>query len=207
MGLSIHYSGSLANPAILPDMISEVSDIAKTFGWRFEIFDSEFPEQGFDNPGFNLETVYGLCVIPPESEPVWLSFLSNGRMSGPHLLQLWGSETDVERKEYLYMPWTKTQYAGIGEHIKVITLFRYLEKKYLAGFQMTDEGGYWETNDLNVLKENFRKYNYIMDTFADILENSDLTAGESLEEFVKRIAGQVHKKFREENGNEAPDIE
>jgi hypothetical protein len=105
------------------------------------------------------------------------------------------------------MPWTKTQYAGIEEHIRVITLFRYLEKKYLSGFQMTDEGGYWETDDLNLLKENFRKYNYIMDTFADRLENSDSTAGESLEDFVKRIAGEVHKKFREENGNETPDID
>jgi hypothetical protein len=207
MGLSIFYSGSLADPAFLTDMISEVSDIAKTFSWRYEVFDSKFPDQGFDSIGFNPETVYGLCVIPPESEPVWLCFLSNGRMSAPHLLQLWGSETDAERKEYLYMPWTKTQYAGIEEHIRVITLFRYLEKKYLSGFQMTDEGGYWETDDLNLLKENFRKYNYIMDTFADRLENSDSTAGESLEDFVKRIAGEVHKKFREENGNETPDID
>jgi hypothetical protein len=126
-------------------------------------------------------------------------------MSGPHLLQLWGNETDNERKEYLYMPWTKTQYAGIEEHIRVITLFRYLEKKYLSGFQLTDEGGYWETNDLNILKENFRKYNYIMDTFADRLEKSDSAAGESLEDFVKRIAGEVHKKFREENSNETPE--
>ncbi|KAF0202813.1 MAG: hypothetical protein FD170_1662 [Bacteroidetes bacterium] len=207
MGLSIHYSGSLSDPAILPDMISEVSDIAKTFGWRCEIFDSEFPEQGFDSSGFNMETVYGLCVIPPGSEPVWLCFLSNGRMSTPLLLQHWSSETDEERKKFLYMPWTKTQYAGIEEHIKVVTLFRYLEKKYLSVFHMTDEGGYWETNDLNVLKESFRKYNYIMDAFADLLENSDSIKGESLEDFVKRIAGLVDKKFREEMGDETPDSE
>jgi hypothetical protein len=205
MGLSIFYSGSLADPALLPELISEVSDIAKTFGWKVNIFDDEYPEKEFDNPGFNPDNVYGLCVIPPGSEPVWLSFLSNGRMSAPHLLQLWGSETDPERKDYLYTPWTKTQFAGIEEHIRVITLFRYLEKKYLAGFQMTDEGGYWETNDLNVLKENFRKYNAAMDSFADFLENTDLATGESLEDFVKRIAGEVHKKLREENGDASPD--
>lgn len=205
MGLSIFYSGSLANPAILPEMISEVSDIAGTFGWRIEIFENVFPGQVFDNKSYNPEFVYGLCIIPPGSEPVWLSFLSNGRMSAPHLLKFWGSETDPERKDYLYMPWTKTQYAGIEEHIKVITLFRYLEQKYLTGFQMTDEGGYWETNDLEVLKDNFRKYDSIMDDFADFLENSDLKAGESLEDFVLRIAGQVNKKLRDENGDDKND--
>jgi hypothetical protein len=207
MGLSIYYSGSLSDPVIFPVMISEVSDIAKTFGWKCEFFESEFPEKGFDSTGFNKEDVYGLCVIPPGSEPVWLSFLSNGRMSTPLLLHHWGSETDEDRKKFLCMPFTKTQYAGIEEHIKVIKLFRYLEKKYLSGFQMTDEGGYWETNDLNVLKENFRKYNYIVNTFADFLENSDSVEGESLEDFVKRIAGQVDKKFREEMGDETPDKE
>lgn len=205
MGLSIHYSGSLADPAMLPDLIMEVSDIAKTFGWKIRIFESDFPGKDYDKTGFDPKNVYGLCVVPPGSEPVWLSFLSNGRMSAPHLLEFWGSETDPERRDYLYMPWTKTQYAGIEEHIKVITLFRYLEKKYLASFQLTDEGGYWETNDLDVLKENFRKYTSIMDNFAEFLESTDLKSGESLEEFIKRISNEVHKKFRQENGDTTPD--
>lgn len=70
MGLSIFYSGSLAYTALLPELITEVSDIAKTFGWKMNIFENEYPEKEFDYPGFDPENVYGLCVIPPGSEPV-----------------------------------------------------------------------------------------------------------------------------------------
>ncbi len=70
MGLSIFYSGSLADPALLPELISEVSDIAESFGWKINIFEGGYPEKDFDTPGFDPDDVYGLCVIPPGSEPV-----------------------------------------------------------------------------------------------------------------------------------------
>lgn len=50
-------------------------------------------------------------------------------------------------------------------------------------------------------------YKFILYNFADFLENTDLATGESLEDFVKRIAGEVHKKLREENGDTPPDID
>lgn len=204
MGLAIHYSGSFANQALLPEMISEVSEIAGVFGWKYTVFENEFPADVFGKESYNPLKIYGICVIPPESEPVWFTFLSNGRMSAPHLLQLWGAEKDPERKEYLYMPWTKTQYAGIEQHIKVIQLFRYINLKYLSSFTMTDEGDYWETDDVERLKVKFAQYNFLVGSFGDALENSAIKVGESLEDFIKRIAGKVHEKFREKEGD-APD--
>jgi len=50
-------------------------------------------------------------------------------------------------------------------------------------------------------------YKFILYKFADFLENTDFATGESLEDFVKRIAGEVHKKLREENGDTAPDFD
>lgn len=43
MGLSFHYSGSIAKPELLPELIEEVLDIAKIYGWKYSIYKTSFP--------------------------------------------------------------------------------------------------------------------------------------------------------------------
>lgn len=193
MGLSFHYSGRIANPERLPDLIDEVVDICKTFKWNYHVFERQFPK---DTIGKDIhdQKLYGLCYTPPECEMVDVCFLSNGRMSGPMLLQSWGNSTNPNEKKYLYGISVKTQYAGIEIHRNIIQLFRYLNEKYLADFTMSDEGEYWETNDLELLKENFNRYTDLIDGFALALESQDKREGEDIVAYLLRMAQQLHDR-------------
>ncbi|HET6557149.1 MAG TPA: hypothetical protein VFG54_07530 [Prolixibacteraceae bacterium] len=193
MGLSFHYSGRIANPDSLPDLIDEVVDICKTFKWKYHVFERQFPKDTIVMADHN-QKLYGICFTPPECEMVDVCFLSNGRMSGPMLLQNWGHSRNPKEKEYLYMISVKTQYAGIEIHRNIIQLFRYLKEKYLTDFTMSDEGEYWETNDEAVLKENFKRYTDLIDGFALALESQNPEKGEDLETYLLRLAQQLHDR-------------
>lgn len=198
MGLSFHYSGRIANPASLPDLIEEVQDIAKAFNWKYFIFDRQFPENTIGKPDYN-QRIYGICFTPPECETIDICFLSNGRMSSASHLQFFGKSDVQEEREYLYMLSVKTQYAGIETHKFVIQLFRHLNTKYFTDFTLSDEGRYWETNDENLLKATFKRYTELIDGFASALKNYPIKTGEDIESYFIRLINKINdQKNRDE---------
>lgn len=197
MGLSFHYSGRIANPDSLPELIEEVVDICKAYKWKYFVFEQQFPKDTIGKADHN-QKLYGICFTPPECEMVNICFLSNGHMSGPMLLQNWGRSEMPKEREYLYQVSVKTQYAGIDIHRNIIQLFQYLNEKYFADFTMTDEGEYWETNDESVLKENFKRYTDLIDGFTFALENQNKEEGEDVETYLLRVAQQLHDRRKRE---------
>lgn len=193
MGLSIHYNGRINPAASLKAMVDEIKDIAEINSWKYFVFADEFPPNTVGKIEYN-ENIYGICFSPPQCEPVWLSFLSNGRMSCPPNLQYWSNTDDLEQKEFLYMLSTKTQYAGIDVHKFIIHLLQYIAPKYLKDFNLSDEGKYWETGDEDLLKEIFDRYTFYIDSFGSALQSTPIKKGENLENFITRIANQVKKK-------------
>ena len=163
MGLSFHYNGKISKLELLPELIDEIQDIAKAYNWKYFVFDRQFPNNTCEKEKYN-QNIYGINFTPTGCETISICFLSNGRMSDVLNLRLYG-KTDIQNEhEYLYMLSVKTQYAGIETHQFIIQLFRHLDKKYFADFNLQDEGQYWETNDLEILKSNFKKYtNLLMD--------------------------------------------
>jgi len=116
MGLSIHYSGRIADKNTLPQLIEEVEEIATVHGWKCKIYEREFPiavnqwvtpsHPLIDSPPTSESAtssgaltkknekqdgkLYGIEFTPEGSEPISLCFLSNGRMSGIMQLSSWG---------------------------------------------------------------------------------------------------------------------
>lgn len=194
MGLSFYYSGRF-NPAMaLPDLIEEVRDIASIYNWKYFVFEENFITQHIGTEKYHNENIYGICFSPPECEPVWLSFLSNGRMSSPPNLQLWSNPDNPEYKDYLYMLDTKTQFAGPEIHIVVIEILRHLSKKYLLDFKLTDDGEYWETGDKEILLAVFERYNFLLNGFSNLLQNSEKLPDEDIETYIIRLANKLHNK-------------
>ena len=189
MGLSIHYRGRIKKRASLHELIEEVADISRICKWKYYILETEFPKNNAGEKKYN-EKLYGIFFTPEQCEPVCFTFLSNGLMNS--LLHL---EFPEMRKEYK-MTWvsTKTQFAGMQTHIHVVDLIRYISKKYLAAFEMNDEGYYWETKSKAKLKKRFDEYNCLMDAFADALENVPKKKGEDIEKFITRLAKRIHLK-------------
>ena len=102
MGLSFHYSGSIANPDLLPELIDEIQDIAKMHNWKYFVFDRQFTEDSFVKPEYN-QNIYGICFTPPECQTIPICFLSNGRMSSITNLKFFGKSENQAEQEYLYM--------------------------------------------------------------------------------------------------------
>ena len=192
MGLSIHYAGIFNPSASLEKMIGEVMEIVKVYHWKYLIFETKFPKGGFDDT-YN-EKIYGIMFSPPSCEPVFLTFLSNGRMSSDSHLRFFGNSSDEKEQKYLYMLSTKTQYAGIKTHMLIIQLLKYLTNKYFQEFHLTDEGNYWETGDEKLLEASFKRYNDLVNSVADALETYPVNNGETMEEYLSRLITRVNKK-------------
>ena len=47
----------------------------------------------------------------------------------------------------------KTQFASPEVHAWIIGLLKYLKKRYMSDLQVSDEGEYWETGDIRILRE------------------------------------------------------
>jgi len=193
MGLSIHYSGGVNPNASLSAMIEEVKDIAELYKWEYTVFEKEFPANSLGKMQYNQD-IYGICFTPPECETVDLCFLSNGKMSSIAHLRFFGKSENQQEQPYLYMLFTKTQYAGIGIHKLIIHLLKYLDGRYLQELKVVDEGHYWETGDEKLLEETFKRYTELIEGFASSIEIYPVNPGESFEAYFKRLLIQIHKK-------------
>lgn len=193
MGITIHYSGRFNKDASLSEMVQEVKDIAEVCKWDYTVFNEVFPEE-MDAPDSYNDEVYGIEVTPPNCESVSLCFLSNGRMSSAAHLVLWGNGNPSEEK-YLYMLFTKTQFAGVEIHKFIIHLFHHLnEKNFFEHLEVNDEGRYWETGDEEVLKEQFRKNGKLLDAFSFAFENVPRESNESFTMYFERIIKLINRK-------------
>ena len=192
MGLSIHYSGSFNPSASLQEMIDEVVEIAKVYHWKYTVYETAFPEDGFNKP-YN-DNIFGVDFTPPSCETVSLSFLSNGQISTQGHLRFFGNSSNEDYQTYLYSVSTKTQYCGIKTHMLIIHLLKYLSNKYLRTFDLKDEGKYWETGDEKLLEDSFKRYNDLLNSVTDALEIFPVNSGETMEEYLTRLIDHVNRK-------------
>ena len=193
MGLSFHYSGSFNKNAFLSEMIAEVKDIAEVNQWRYIIYEKQFPSKDLGRKPYNQE-IYGISFSPHECEPVWICFLSNGKMSSPSNLQMFGQTKRRDERKYLYMLSVKTQYAGIHVHKIIIDLLKYLDKKYFSELKVYDEGQYWETGDDELLQTIFKRYDAALQIVDSALDNNSRMANETFEQYLERILKNKWKK-------------
>jgi hypothetical protein len=175
MGLSIHYSGTIKNISLIPLLTEEVQDICKVFNWDFHLFDDE--------------TFKGICFSPPECEPVFLSFLNNGKLCSPVMLQY-----DIQPATTLF---TKTQFAGIEVHKAIIKLLKHLKYCYFSQFDLMDEGGYWESDDEQVLQKQFAKYNIMLEAVSAALLDLKKENGETAASLADRLEQFLKERWKE----------
>ncbi|MEP7110719.1 MAG: hypothetical protein ABI760_22185 [Ferruginibacter sp.] len=189
MGLCIYYKGSIISEDLLEPLIEEVTDICRSLGWRSTTLDGI----GDDD---NLR---GVCFGPEKSEPIFLTFIPGGRLCSPVSLMCREIYDGIQfEKELMYTAGTKTQFAGPDAHIAIIKLLKYISKKYLKDFTLTDEGDYWETGDEKILYAQFGKYNFLFDVVGEALGSMQAIPGETAETLAERIGKILNEKF---NGN------
>ena len=138
MGVTIHFEGQLKNEAAYQQLLEEVSSIANAEGWSSEAIESGITtlsrvrdEQGRDYVG----PVKGIVIsIAEDCDPVRLEF-----------------DSDLYVQEF-----TKTQFAGVQAHLKVLELLKAL-RPFFRDLRVEDEGEYWETGNLQGLTDHLNR--------------------------------------------------
>ncbi|MBU1014018.1 MAG: hypothetical protein KKG99_13545, partial [Bacteroidetes bacterium] len=171
-------------------------DIAGIYNWKINLYERQFPENSFGMPDYN-QSIYGVNFTPPGCETISLCFLSNGSMSSHAHLKFYGKTNEQPEKEYLYMLSIKTQFANVETHQFIIQLFRYLNTKYFVNFTLTDDGRYWETNDIDILKTNFKRNSDLISGFSSALECVPIEKGETIENYFKRLLNLIQKRKKQ----------
>ena len=178
MGLSFHYSGRIREHDKIDALVEEVKDMSKDLNWTYNILDDD--------------QIKGILVSTEESEPLWFTFVPDGRTCNVINLQY----TDPDDKYYSLCA-VKTQYAGPEVHMAMIKMLRYISEKYFSEIEVFDEGEYWETGDEENLRKIFARYTMIINSFAEKLESMERIPGESEEALLARI-----EKMAQEIGGE-----
>ena len=168
MGLSFHYFGRIREHSKIDSLVEEVKDLCKDLNWTYTILDDD--------------KIKGIIVSSKESEPLWFTFVPDGRTCNVINLQY----TDPNDKYYSLCA-VKTQYAGAEVHMAMIKMLRYISDKYFSEIEVMDEGEYWETGDEENLRNIFDRYTMIINAFAEKLETMKRIPGESEESLVNRI--------------------
>ncbi len=191
MGLTIHYSGKLRNPANLPALIEEAIDISESMHWPYEVI-----ERLSDVP------VNGILIAPEGSEPLWLTFHEAGFMCNPilysYVRDAEGVEIPEDAEQWLF---TKTQYAGVDAHMAMIKLMRHLSQKYFEKFELHDESQFWETDDVAVCRARFGEYDRMMGMVGDALDSINIDPTETPESIAEKIEKVLSEQFGMKKSN------
>jgi len=169
----------------LPQLIAVVEVMASAYGWEQVVYSSTFPSSHFDDT--YSDKVYGIAVIPPNCDPLFLCFLSNGRMSSPLHLESFGDSNDVIHREYLYLLSVNTLLAGVSVHIKLVKMLKLISRRYLTEFEVKDEGGYWDSGDEQYLAESFSYQKHLMELVSCPRNGPTYFWGESIRVYLNRV--------------------
>ncbi len=227
MGVSIHYSGILTSPDVLPSLIEEMKALASEAGWKI----TKIAPDWFRLPNSPPLRVQGLLVsLYSRMEPLNLVFDESGRLTNFLHLVAFSDETATKeptkivvvdndnlqvkeidensdpRQVALWNASTKTQFAGPAAHIALCKLLRYLQPKYFRHLEVRDEGDYWETGEVERLIERMNIINFATNQLSDFLvsrtkKTSSVAIDEllaDLKEFCQQIQKQLpHRRFHE----------
>lgn len=196
MGLSINYSGRLKEASLLEGLIEEVQDVSKVYNWKFHIYDTVFPDNKFSEQTA-YDRIFGINFTPTNCETISITFLSNGVMVCPSRVRFFANSEKEEERNYIYSISVKTQYAGIQTHQFIVLFFKYLSNKYFNNFELSDESGYWETNDEEQMKKQFQTYDSLIDNFALAIETLPAQENEDMITYFERLMKNVNHLKRE----------
>ncbi len=188
MGITVAYRGRLADLARVEDFEDRLIDFALEVGGLGQIWRS-FRD---DEPGRMIRGV--ILNLAPGLEPVSLLLSPQGWLIGLAEIE------DAERGRLTEPPWcfTKTQFGPLEGHVALIEMLAALKREFLPDLEVSDEGGYWDTRDLDELARRRALVQAAIDGLGEGLERHGLSreAAEDPEILIKRIeriAAHVHR--------------
>ncbi|MGM0620754.1 MAG: hypothetical protein ACQETJ_06905 [Bacteroidota bacterium] len=182
MGISIHYKGKLDSPKLVKSFCEEVQDIAQSMEWEFTVIGPELKDKN---------GLKGLIIKPHEkAELLQFAFDKKGYLRNALLL-----EYENINDNYTFFNHIKTQFAPIEIHVAVIKLLKYLKEKYMHNLEVNDEGLFWETGDIDILKEKTYFLAKAINDLGDVLDSIPFEKGDNAESIADKIEKIIRKKL------------
>ena len=190
--VGVNFSGRLRKAEYLPAMIAEVVDVSNIYGWKYYVYNTNFPNDSFEKHT-SLDKIYGISFMPADCETVSFTFLSNGRMVCPACLIFFGFLKDETERSYIYNIFFKTQFAGADVHQILMQFFKYLNSKYFDDFKLEDDSHYWETGDENLMRERFKFFDRLMDNISLSAQTFPIEPDEDIISYFERLMNHIDK--------------
>jgi hypothetical protein len=138
MGITIHFEGQLKDASAYQHLVELISSVANAEGWQVERIASSETTLTRIRDGQEWDYVgpaKGILVsIAEDCDPVRFEF-----------------DNTLYVQEF-----TKTQFAGVRVHLKVLELLR-IVRPFFHDLRVEDEGEYWETGILQALTEHMNR--------------------------------------------------
>ena len=195
MGVTIHYRGRINNLSQVPALSEELTTIASAMGWESTSLDDDWeippdarldvgPEAAEITGNLGLK---GVQITPgPGAESLSFFFDREGNLRSPMTMILLLDGTLKPENAWISV---KTQFTSPEIHVWIVGLLKYLKKRYITNLEVSDEGEYWETGDIRILKAKMDLINEKIDYISSQLSSGRLgdLAGLSAEEIASRI--------------------
>jgi len=180
MGITIYFKGQLENNNMIHTFIEDLTDIAETLNWEYEVLDEDWSKpstaklsqikNGIEITGHL--SLKGICInLHPDCESLMFYFNSKGILTTP-ISTILVNEKQI-KKENAYNS-VKTQFAPPDIHITIIKLLKFLKRRYIHDLNVVDEGEYWESEDKKKLIKKLNQINDAMNRIEKILSDLDV---------------------------------
>ena len=179
MGITIHYRGAIADLDRIEDFEDRVLDLALELGGQAHIWRTAADK---DPSRVVRGVILELC---PGQETTSLLVSPEGWLIGLCEIE------DAENGKLGEMPWcfVKTQFGTLEGHVALVEMFAALKAEFFPDLEVQDEGGYWETRDVNALAQKMAFLKAAIEQFRKGIQQHGLTseAAEDPEILVARL--------------------
>jgi hypothetical protein len=83
--------------------------------------------------------------------------------------------------------------AGVLMHQLIIRLFKYLNAKYFRDFKLIDDSQYWETENEDLMRKQFKLYDDLLDNFTLSMQAFPIKPDENMLSYFERLMEHVNK--------------
>ncbi len=193
MGLTIHYRGTIDDLQQTEAFEDRVLDLTFSLGGRASVWRS-FADHD------RQRVVRGLFIeMEPGQETLSLLISPEGHLTPGFQIE------DAESSAFDEPPYCmiKTQFGSIYGHIAIVHLLDAIRQRFCANLEVYDEGEYYQTRDINVLRQKMQLLGNSVKAMSEGLQRNGLSqeAAEDpsiLAARIERIASLIQLKLQAE---------
>ncbi len=184
---TIHYQGTLSDPARRASLVVHLTAYAASQGW------GTLPVDDVD------AGLAGIILQPTNKlEPIPFLFDAKGRLHALGDLLAPGGEP-------ILIVSVKTHFAGTGAHRAFCDLLRHIKDAHMPSLAVTDESEYWDHGDESRLKAYFARLDRLAKNLCDHLTNDVAPSSEAdpdnLVDCITLAAEMTHRQERQTEGS------